>query len=1097
MKSTLGILSATSVLATLGALAPANEAPVAADPLDGLRATEAQANTYTSNAQEDPSLAIDAQGRILTTWSSRRQEQHTYGVFAQLLDPLGRPLGTEIHVNETLPGAQQDSYAVFAPDGSAWVAWSSLDPGTENNGIFLRRFADGAAGFGPAGPEIYAGGESQEFYTDPALAVNGAGELLLAWVKDAVDGISVEARRFSPAGEPQGGAFRLGAFEGAGQERMPDLVSTPDGAFVAVWQRAGEKGESLGLVGRRVSAAGALGPEFAVNDLPDRQHVEPSLAADGEGRLVVAWMSAAPGSADWEARARRFAADGAPLGASFAVDAGGEGYRNGATAVAHPDGRFLVAYNALSGVYEREDGRPARQADIYVRPFASDGSPAGPGRLLNAAGPGRHAMQAAVNGRHAVWSPAGPLAFAWGGRSLADESGVAVRILVPAGFDVPAPPPVVPVAACTDLVPDDVRHVVPPDPLPKWRRRLPQLPTEDFRAGGFIAHDQTGWSPPDPDLAVGPDMIISQCNMEIAAFDKSGTQMWRMDNNNYSSPYFYQSVGGQDFIFDPVSLYDWHSGRFIVANSELGSSQDYITWAISKDSHPDDANDWWKYRVQVSPTCWFPDFPNLGVSRDYISVTTDCFSGGGNRVMIFDKATVMSGGALVLNTNWWNQQMDASLQSLGNTKNYDTANAFQYYVSAGFYAGSSIRIQCKQTPTTAPNSYSLAVTSFGDPIDAPQLGTSSRLDTIDVRIKNGVVRNGKLYCAHGIGTGGVTKVRWYEINLNNWPTSGTPTLSRWGNLELGAGIYSWFPDIHPDSSGNVTIGYNRSAAAERASTEGIYEIGGVMQPPVRLVTSSAAYTGSRWGDYSGVEQDPASPTTFWGHAEYSVSAWQTWIGSWDVGGGPDPLADFSGTPTSGDEDLFVAFTDLSTGTGLYSWSWTFGDGGTSALQNPSYTYVNPGTYTVGLTVTGTNGSDTETKVGYIVVNDVFDATATPYNGLGINPNVLTSMSLPILGTNWLADIDGGSVGATGLTFLVGYSAPLGGVVFGPGELLIDVSSPWQFTSIAGGGSGISHHSVPIPADPIFAGVHSYAQGFLNNVGGAGKLTNAYDLALGY
>ncbi|MEW6074118.1 MAG: S8 family serine peptidase [Planctomycetota bacterium] len=211
----------------------------------------------------------------------------------------------------------------------------------------------------------------------------------------------------------------------------------------------------------------------------------------------------------------------------------------------------------------------------------------------------------------------------------------------------------------------------------------------------------------------------------------------------------------------------------------------------------------------------------------------------------------------------------------------------------------------------------------------------------------------------------------------------------------------------------------------------------------------------------------------------------------------DPQANFIGTPTSGDEPLFVAFTDQSTGTGLYAWSWSFGDGGTSATRHPGYTYVNPGTYTVSLTVTGTNGSDTETKVGYIAVNDVLDATATPYNGLGINPNVLTSLSLPILGTNWLADIDGGSIGATGLTFLVGYSAPLGGVVFGPGELPIDVSSPWQFTSIAGGGSGISHHSVPIPSDPVFAGVHSYAQGFLNNVGGAGKLTNAYDLGLGY
>ena len=62
--------------------------------------------------------------------------------FAQLLDPLGRPLGTELHINETLPGSQEDSYAAFAPNGDAWVAWRSLDKGTESNGVFVRRLAE-------------------------------------------------------------------------------------------------------------------------------------------------------------------------------------------------------------------------------------------------------------------------------------------------------------------------------------------------------------------------------------------------------------------------------------------------------------------------------------------------------------------------------------------------------------------------------------------------------------------------------------------------------------------------------------------------------------------------------------------------------------------------------------------------------------------------------------------------------------------------------------------------------------------------------------------------------------------------------------------
>ena len=79
-----------------------------------------------------------------------------------------------------------------------------------------------------------------------------------------------------------------------------------------------------------------------------------------------------------------------------------------------------------------------------------------------------------------------------------------------------------------------------------------------------------------------------------------------------------------------------------------------------------------------------------------------------------------------------------------------------------------------------------------------------------------------------------------------------------------------------------------------------------------------------------------------------------------------PVADFSGTPTTGYAPLTVAFTDLSTGVPT-SWSWTFGDGGTSTAQNPSYTYTAAGTYTVALTATNAYGSNTNTKTGYITV----------------------------------------------------------------------------------------------------------------------------------
>ena len=82
-----------------------------------------------------------------------------------------------------------------------------------------------------------------------------------------------------------------------------------------------------------------------------------------------------------------------------------------------------------------------------------------------------------------------------------------------------------------------------------------------------------------------------------------------------------------------------------------------------------------------------------------------------------------------------------------------------------------------------------------------------------------------------------------------------------------------------------------------------------------------------------------------------------------------PVAAFSGTPTSGTIPLTVVFTDASTNTPT-SWAWTFGDGGTSTVKNPSHIYTTAGTYTVALTATNAYGSNTLTKTSYITASAV-------------------------------------------------------------------------------------------------------------------------------
>ncbi len=79
-------------------------------------------------------------------------------------------------------------------------------------------------------------------------------------------------------------------------------------------------------------------------------------------------------------------------------------------------------------------------------------------------------------------------------------------------------------------------------------------------------------------------------------------------------------------------------------------------------------------------------------------------------------------------------------------------------------------------------------------------------------------------------------------------------------------------------------------------------------------------------------------------------------------GGPvnqPPVAAF----TESCSGLTCNFTDQSTDPdgSVVGWSWTFGDGNTSAQRNPSHTYATGGTFTVTLTVTDNGGATNATS----------------------------------------------------------------------------------------------------------------------------------------
>ena len=97
------------------------------------------------------------------------------------------------------------------------------------------------------------------------------------------------------------------------------------------------------------------------------------------------------------------------------------------------------------------------------------------------------------------------------------------------------------------------------------------------------------------------------------------------------------------------------------------------------------------------------------------------------------------------------------------------------------------------------------------------------------------------------------------------------------------------------------------------------------------------------------------------------------------------MATATRTPTgpvgSGEPVAFTATATDADGDPL-TYAWDFGDGGTSAVANPSHTYTAPGTYTAKVTVSdGKGGTDVETLT---IVVELRAVTATGTVGAGVD-----------------------------------------------------------------------------------------------------------------
>ena len=141
-------------------------------------------------------------------------------------------------------------------------------------------------------------------------------------------------------------------------------------------------------------------------------------------------------------------------------------------------------------------------------------------------------------------------------------------------------------------------------------------------------------------------------------------------------------------------------------------------------------------------------------------------------------------------------------------------------------------------------------------------------------------------------------------------------------------------------------------------TGGTITSGGTTSSSTATVTWTTAGTGHLYINYTNSNGCTAVTPT-----DYQVTV------------NPSPNADFTFTNPSCSETS-VQFANISTPTSGVTYSWTFGDGGTSTSQNPNHTYniahgCNPGTtFNVTLIVTNTSNGCSNTKVIPIDINKI-------------------------------------------------------------------------------------------------------------------------------
>ena len=430
---------------------------------------------------------------------------------------------------------------------------------------------------------------------------------------------------------------------------------------------------------------------------------------------------------------------------------------------------------------------------------------------------------------------------------------------------------------------------------------------------------QSGITPPDANGAIGPNSYVEIINDMIGIYQRNGTKITSASLT---------TLTGHGGLSDPMVLWDPDTQRFYY--NVWNTTNAKMDWGFSKSNNPTTVpGGFCNYETAFGYAASnAPDYPKLGQTKSFLMI-------GVNFYKTFSNLHAQSGDLLWLSKPQGSGTITscpaaptfksgkfAGLKNQDGTQAFTPVPAIQTDPSANGYIMAMSDIECpdicgsgtqltvyqlkpKKTDPTVPvlgKPHSITVGSFTSPPDAPQKGTTRKLDTLDGRLTHAVSgidpTTGKVavWVGHTVMGGAGAEVRWYEVN----PTPlGTPTLQQSGAATNGS-LYVFDAGISNDRTCNGTtcahgsamvLGFTTSSSGAFPASQMVSKIGAGAQSAFVLVkqstTSDNDFTCSpcRWGDYGGATPDPAasigaSTGVVWLTNEWTNGTNQTW--NWEA-----------------------------------------------------------------------------------------------------------------------------------------------------------------------------------------------------------------------